>query len=66
MADKKSKREAKLRKVSRTEPKQPNYQPDGAISSAEQRDADMRRLLREAAWTRMFGKAAAPRNPFTR
>jgi len=25
----------------------------------------MRRLLREAAWTRMFGKAGA-RNPFAR
>lgn len=59
MADKKSKPGATLRKVTRT-------QPDRVASSVEQRDADMRRLLREAAWTRMFGKAAAPRNPFTR
>ena len=28
-------------------------------------DEEMRRLLREAAWSRMFGKAG-PKNPFTR
>jgi hypothetical protein len=34
--------------------------------AATQQDAEMRRLLREAAWSRMFGKAAAPKNPFGR
>jgi hypothetical protein len=31
-----------------------------------QQEAEMRRLLREAAWSRMFGKAAGPKNPFAR
>ncbi len=39
------------------------------VSSAqpdtEQADKEMRRLLREAAWSRMFGKVGA-KNPFVR
>lgn len=41
-------------------------QSDRAVPAATQQDSDMRRLLREAAWSRMFGKAAGPRNPFAR
>ncbi len=37
-----------------------------AVQAATQQESDMRRLLRETAWTRMFGKAAGSRNPFAR
>lgn len=37
----------------------------GALAATRQ-DSEMRRLLREAAWSRMFGKAAGPKNPFGR
>lgn len=40
--------------------------PTQAVQAATQQESDMRRLLREAAWTRMFGKAAGSRNPFAR
>ncbi len=39
--------------------------PRPATAAPPGPDEEMRRLLREAAWTRMFGKAGA-RNPFAR
>lgn len=36
-----------------------------AAASRVEPDQEMRRLLREAAWSRMFGRAGA-KNPFTR
>jgi len=38
---------------------------DRSAMTATQPDTEMRRLLREAAWRRMFGKAG-PKNPFAR
>jgi len=39
---------------------------DRGAPAATRQDAEMRRLLHEAAWSRMFGKVAGPRNPFAR
>jgi hypothetical protein len=44
----------------------PRVPSDRAQLAATQQDAEMRRLLREAAWSRMFGKAGGPKNPFAR
>jgi hypothetical protein len=44
----------------------PQVQVNRSALAATQQDAEMRRLLREAAWSRMFGKAATPKNPFGR
>jgi len=60
MAEKTAKSETTARKPVR------DAAADRAVLSATQQNADMQRLLREAAWSRMFGKAAAPKNPFTR
>ncbi|HEX5327441.1 MAG TPA: hypothetical protein VFW75_12285 [Acetobacteraceae bacterium] len=59
MANKKEKPEATGSK--------PAHPPasDRPVLAASQQDAEMRRLLREAAWSRMFGKAG-PKNPFAR
>lgn len=59
MADKKEKPEA-----AESKPAQPRAS-DRPVLAATQQDAEMRRLLREAAWSRMFGKAG-PKNPFAR
>ena len=56
---KKDKPEASARKPA------PSSGSDRAVLSATQQDTEMRRLLREAAWSRMFGKAG-PKNPFAR
>ncbi len=60
MALKNAKPEASVRKAV------PRAPSDRNGAAAPQQDAEMRRLLREAAWSRMFGKAAAPKNPFGR
>ncbi|MGH7044665.1 MAG: hypothetical protein ACREFY_21375 [Acetobacteraceae bacterium] len=39
--------------------------PRPAVAESSRPDEEMRRLLREAAWSRMFGKAGA-KNPFAR
>jgi hypothetical protein len=44
----------------------PRMQTERGALSATQQDKEMQRLLREAAWSRMFGKAAGPKNPFAR
>lgn len=44
----------------------PPAKTDRTVLAATQQESDMRRLLHEAAWTRMFGKAAGARNPFAR
>jgi hypothetical protein len=60
MAQKNEKPEISVRRPT------PQVQVSRTASTAAQQDAEMRRLLREAAWSRMFGKAAAPKNPFGR
>jgi hypothetical protein len=44
----------------------PQVRVDRGALAATRQDAEMRRLLHEAAWSRMFGKVAGPRNPFAR
>lgn len=44
----------------------PQLQAEPSVLSATHQDKEMQRLLREAAWSRMFGKAAGPKNPFGR
>jgi len=60
MALKNAKPETSVRKPT------PQVRLDRGALAATQQDAEMRRLLREAAWSRMFGKVAGPRNPFAR
>ena len=60
MALKNAKPEAPVRKPT------PRAPSDRGAAATAQQDEEMRRLLREAAWSRMFGKAAAPKNPFGR
>ena len=43
----------------------PQTPPRPAAAAADRPDEEMRRLLREAAWSRMFGRAGA-KNPFVR
>ncbi len=60
MALKKEKLETSVRKP------MPQVQVGRSGLAAAEQDTEMRRLLREAAWSRMFGKAAGPKNPFAR
>jgi hypothetical protein len=60
MAFKNTKPATSLRKAT------PQVRVDRGALAVTQRDTEMRRLLREAAWSRMFGKVAGPRNPFAR
>ncbi len=60
MALKNEKPEASVRKP------MPQVRVGQGALVATQQDTEMRRLLREAAWSRMFGKAAGPKNPFAR
>jgi hypothetical protein len=60
MAPKNAKPESSVREPT------PQVRVDRSALTAPQQDAEMRRLLREAAWSRMFGKAAGPKNPFGR
>ena len=60
MALKNAKPETSVRKPT------PEVRVDRSAVTEPRQDAEMRRLLREAAWSRMFGKAAGPKNPFGR
>lgn len=60
MALKNAKRETSVRKPT------PQVRVGRSALAMTQQDAEMRRLLHEAAWSRMFGKAAGSRNPFAR
>jgi len=43
----------------------PSDPPRPAVAAADRPDEEMRTLLREATWSRMFGKTGA-KNPFVR
>lgn len=59
MAEKKRKTEPAPSKPIRTTTEQ-------RAAPAAEPNSETRRLLREAAWTRMFGKAGGSKNPFAR
>jgi len=40
--------------------------PPSTASEPKPADDDVRRLLRTAAWSRMFGRTSGAKNPFTR
>ncbi len=61
MTDKKSKPGATIQKETPRPAERAATQPGRARA-----EADMQRLLREAAWSRMFGKAGGEKNPFAR
>jgi hypothetical protein len=61
MAEKTSKAGTTVQKEAPKPADQGASQPDRARA-----EADMQRLLREAAWSRMFGKAGGEKNPFAR
>jgi hypothetical protein len=60
MPEKREKPESTIRKPAQTD------EAERIVLAATPQDTEMRRLLREAAWSRMFGRAAGPKNPFAR
>lgn len=55
-------KKAKPEKDQTKDPGKPPRQPEAEARPQE----DIRRLLRTAAWSRMFGRTSGDKNPFTR
>ena len=57
---------SKKQKAEKPTSKQPSTKQITGQPQAGAPDEDVRRLLRTAAWSRMFGRASGTKNPFSR